>query len=1145
MEETRQKAPGNGHFPAVLRFVAALLLSGTLCLAWGGGNLLAQIRSIYVTIDAADASIREILESIEAQSDLRFIYADEVKPILTKVVTVREKNVSANRILDQILPDVGLQYSVGGTQVRIYQAASGSRDVAQTVSGTVISGTDNSPLAGVMIYVEGTTAGTITNGDGSYTFTIPAKSKYVTFSYVGFDTKKLHVEDTELFKLVSLAEQSNALDEVVVIGYGTQKKESMVASITSVKPSDLNITSSSLTTAFAGNIAGMISRQTSGEPGYDSASFYIRGISTFGSSNSPLIILDGVEVLSNMLNNMPPESIESFSVLKDAQATSVYGSRGANGVILINTKNGRNSEKMNVSVRLENTFSMPTMVQQVADGVTYMQLYNEAVFNTAKETGTLHAYQPFYSADKINGTKAGLNKYLYPNNDWYDLMFKDFSVNQNLNLNIRGGGRKVSYFLNAAVSNENGIIADIEQNPYDVKMNHQKYIFQSNVSANITKTTVVGIKVNAQLEYNTRPIEDIGNLFYYSMRANPVRFPATLPAEEGDTFVRYGNNASWDTGATDLNPLAKLSRGYGKRYYSYMTTAFTLDQNLDFFTKGLSANLTASFYNYTYSATYRTATPYYFKVEDGSSLNPDGTANLITNSIGDTGTTYLTSTDGNGGHRRYALQASLNYARKFGKHDVGAMFVYRMNEKKNNIAGTSEENLLPYREQGMAGRVTYGFDNRYLFEASFGYNGSENFAAGKRFGFFPSVAVGWVISNEPFWKGIKEQVNLFKLRASYGLVGNDVISKDYADRFPYLTTVDMGQGYDVYIGNNFQRKYGPILSVYGNPNATWEESRKLDIGVEIGLFDSLNIIFDWFKEKRSGIFMQRTSLPSTFGMSGITPWANIGKVDNSGVDISVDYNKAFSKDLILSLRGTFTYAHNEIVEMDEPKYKWAYQYKAGHPINSIQCLIAEGLFRDEEEIASSPSQDIYATTYPIRPGDVKYRDLNDDKIIDDNDMCWTGNPTVPEIIYGFGFSLKYKGFDCSAFFQGQGKVSILMYNYHPFATAATPGSGLMQWIADEHWSEDDPNPKALYPRLSPLWNNNNTKASTLYVRNGKMLRLKTAEIGYTYKKMRVYVSGTNLLTFAPFKYWDPEKGSGNSLGYPLQRTYNLGFQFNF
>ena len=640
MKKTRQRRFGSRHLPTILKIVAVLLMSEFLNLTDGRGNPPAQIRDTYVTIDATDASLREVLETIESQSDLKFTYPDEMKPLLTKVVTVREKNISAHKLLDRLLPGFGLQYSVSGTQVRIHKAASGSRGVAQTVSGTVISGTDNTPLAGVMIYVEGSTAGTISNGDGSYTFTIPAKSKYVTFSYVGFDTKKIHVEDFELFKLVSLAEQTNALDEVVVIGYGTQKKESMVSSITSVKPSDLNITSSSLTTAFAGNIAGMISRQTSGEPGYDSASFYIRGISTFGSSNSPLIILDGVEVLSTMLTNKPPESIESFSVLKDAAATAVYGSRGANGVILINTKNGRNSEKMNVSVRLENTFSMPTMIQEVADGVTYMQLYNEASFNSAKEAGTLATYQPFYSADKINGTKARLNKYLYPDNDWYDLLFKDFTVNQNLNLNIRGGSQKVNYFLNAAVSNENGIIADLDQNPYDVKMNHQKYIFQSNVNAKITKTTTVGIKVNAQLEYNTRPNEDIGNLFYYSMRANPVRFPATLPAEEGDTFVRYGNNASWDTGTTDLNPLAKLASGYGKRYYSYVTTAFTLDQNLDMVTKGLSANFMASFYNYTYSATYRSATPYYFKVEDESSLNPDGTANLVTNSIGDTGTTY-------------------------------------------------------------------------------------------------------------------------------------------------------------------------------------------------------------------------------------------------------------------------------------------------------------------------------------------------------------------------------------------------------------------------------------------------------------------------------------------------------------------------
>ena len=915
MKKTRQRRFGSRHLPTILKIVAVLLMSEFLNLTDGRGNPPAQIRDTYVTIDATDASLREVLETIESQSDLKFTYPDEMKPLLTKVVTVREKNISAHKLLDRLLPGFGLQYSVSGTQVRIHKAASGSRGVAQTVSGTVISGTDNTPLAGVMIYVEGSTAGTISNGDGSYTFTIPAKSKYVTFSYVGFDTKKIHVEDFELFKLVSLAEQTNALDEVVVIGYGTQKKESMVSSITSVKPSDLNITSSSLTTAFAGNIAGMISRQTSGEPGYDSASFYIRGISTFGSSNSPLIILDGVEVLSTMLNNMPPESIESFSVLKDAAATAVYGSRGANGVILINTKNGRNSEKMNVSVRLENTFSMPTMIQEVADGVTYMQLYNEASFNSAKEAGTLATYQPFYSADKINGTKARLNKYLYPDNDWYDLLFKDFTVNQNLNLNIRGGSQKVNYFLNAAVSNENGIIADLDQNPYDVKMNHQKYIFQSNVNAKITKTTTVGIKVNAQLEYNTRPNEDIGNLFYYSMRANPVRFPATLPAEEGDTFVRYGNNASWDTGTTDLNPLAKLASGYGKRYYSYVTTAFTLDQNLDMVTKGLSANFMASFYNYTYSATYRSATPYYFKVEDESSLNPDGTANLVTNSIGDTGTTYLTSTDGNGGHRRYALQFSLNYARKFG-----------MNEKKNNIAGTSESNLLPYREQGMAGRVTYGFDDRYLFEASFGYNGSENFAPGKRWGFFPSAAVGWVISNESFWSGIRKTVDNLKIRASYGLAGNDALSV----RFPYMSTVEMGQSSGFYYNWNSQGT-GPKITTYGNPNATWEEAKKLDIGIELGLFNALDIEAAYFTEDRSGIFMQRTSLPSSTGLLGATPYGNIGRVKSHGFDLSAVYNKQFNKDWSLSVRGTFTFSRNEVREKDEGDLMYDYMSVVGHP----------------------------------------------------------------------------------------------------------------------------------------------------------------------------------------------------------------------
>ena len=1117
------------HVNLLFKKIAALIPCLLLTVALNAQTVTKAFRSV---------PLKTVLEEVERQTGYSILFENEDVDV-SRPVTATFKDATLQTVLDTVL-DKSLRYTVkgGGKLVTISRRSPVSAPTApngeMTVAGTVISSADNQPIVGANIYVEGTNVGTTTDAGGNYKLTVPASAKTVTVSFLGYDTKKISVRDIHLFKLITLADASNKLEDVVVVGFGVQKKESLVGAVQSVKPSDLQTSSSNLSTSFSGKIAGVIAVQKSGEPGADGASFWIRGISTFGSGQSPLLILDGVEITNQMLNNIPPETIESFSVLKDATATALYGSRGANGVMIITTKNGRDSEKMTINLRAEFGASAPTRVPKVADGITYMETFNEA--------RTTRGEKPYYSNEKILGTKLGLDPYVYPNVDWYDMLFKDCTFNQNFNFNMTGGAKKIDYFLNASVYNENGIMRKPEASKFDTNINAQKYLFQANVSADATKTTRVSLKMNTQLHYRHAPIQSVSDLFAYAMTGMPCEFPATLPGEDSDTFVRFGTNNAWNSGFF-TNPYAQLCRGYGDQFRGHFTSALTVSQNLDFITKGLSATGMATFYNRVYSAVYRSFTPFMYQLTDYD-VDEAGNYSYTSNST-NTGTTYLGTTRGKDGYRELAFQAKIDYTRTFGKHDVGATIVYLQKERNMNISDEQEYAALPYRQQGLAGRVTYGFDKRYLFEANFGYNGSENFAAGKRFGFFPSVAVGWVISNEPFWKGIKEQVSLFKLRASYGLVGNDVISSDYSDRFPYLTTVDMGQGYDVYIGNNFERKYGPILSVYGNPNATWEESRKLDIGVEIGLFDSLNIIFDWFKEKRSGIFMQRTSLPSTFGMSGITPWANIGKVDNHGVDISVDYNKAFSKDLILSLRGSFTYAHNEIVEMDEPKYKWAYQYKAGHPINSIQCLIADGLFRDEEDIASSPSQDIYATTYPIRPGDVKYRDLNGDEIIDDNDMCWTGNPTVPEIIYGFGFSLKYKGFDCSAFFQGQGKVSIIMYNYHPFATAATPGSGLMQWIADEHWSEDDPNPKALYPRLSPLWNNNNTKASTLYVRNGKMLRLKTAEIGYTYKKMRVYVSGTNLLTFAPFKYWDPEKGSGNGLGYPLQRTYNLGFQFNF
>lgn len=615
------------------------------------------------------------------------------------------------------------------------------------LNGIVIGSDGDTPLAGVVIHSkENPKEIATTDANGEYKFSVSPTTETVVFEMMGYDTKEIKVADTYLFTLVTMIVQANALEESVVVGFGTQKKESLVGAVQAVKPADLATSSSNLTTSFAGNIPGLIARQTSGEPGADGAAFYIRGISTFGANSSALIVLDGVEITSSMLNNIPTEAIESMSVLKDATATALYGSRGANGVLIVTTKEGRNSEKIAISASFDNTVSMPTIVQEVADGVQYMELYNEALYNVARQSGA--AYVPFYSSEKIEGTRNHLDPYVYPNNDWYGMLFKDFAMNQRFNVSLRGGGKKVNYFLNASIYNENGIIKEPKDALLDVNLNNKKYMFQSNVTAQATKTTKVSMKLNMQLQYQDSPYESTSNLFYYTMRANPVRFPAVLPAEDGDTFVRYGNNDTWDTGSNDLNPYALLSRGYKEQYRSWMTASLNVDQNLNFITKGLSAKALVSFYNYSYAATNRYHIPAYYKIDpDSVTLNDDGTYTWTANSIGAEGTTYLESSVSASGYHEWSLQGQINYARKFGKHDVSADLVYHMKEKVNNATGSSEEKLLPFREQGLAGRVTYNYDKRYFLEGNFGYNGSENFIAGKRFGFFPSAAIGWNISN--------------------------------------------------------------------------------------------------------------------------------------------------------------------------------------------------------------------------------------------------------------------------------------------------------------------------------------------------------------------------------------------------------------
>lgn len=599
-----------------------------------------------------------------------------------------------NKIIKRIFT-LAVTLCLGVLPMLAQNAKTGQAD--KILNGIVIGSDGDTPLAGVVIHSkENPKEIATTDAHGEYKFSVSPTTETVVFEMMGYDTKEIKVADTYLFTLVTMIVQANALEESVVVGFGTQKKESLVGAVQAVKPADLATSSSNLTTSFAGNIPGLIARQTSGEPGADGAAFYIRGISTFGANSSALIVLDGVEITSSMLNNIPTEAIESMSVLKDATATALYGSRGANGVLIVTTKEGRNSEKIAISASFDNTVSMPTIVQEVADGVQYMELYNEALYNVARQSGA--AYVPFYSSEKIEGTRNHLDPYVYPNNDWYGMLFKDFAMNQRFNVSLRGGGKKVNYFLNASIYNENGIIKEPKDALLDVNLNNKKYMFQSNVTAQATKTTKVSMKLNMQLQYQDSPYESTSNLFYYTMRANPVRFPAVLPAEDGDTFVRYGNNDTWDTGSNDLNPYALLSRGYKEQYRSWMTASLNVDQNLNFITKGLSAKALVSFYNYSYAATNRYHIPAYYKIDpDSVTLNDDGTYTWTANSIGAEGTTYLESSVSASGYHEWSLQGQINYARKFGKHDVSADLVYHMKEKVNNATGSSEEKLLPFR----------------------------------------------------------------------------------------------------------------------------------------------------------------------------------------------------------------------------------------------------------------------------------------------------------------------------------------------------------------------------------------------------------------------------------------------------------------
>jgi TonB-linked SusC/RagA family outer membrane protein len=1023
--------------------------------------------------------------------------------------------------------------------------------LAQTtlLKGVVVDN-EGVPLPGVSIFLKNSRNGGSTSIDGKYVLSGVTPKDTVIFSYLGFDTQTFPVGNKQVIDVVML-ESSNELEEVTVVAFQRQKKESVIASVSTMNPKDLKVPQSNMTTALAGRIAGLISYQRSGEPGQDNAEFFIRGVTTFGYGNSPLILIDGLESTTEDLARMEPDNVESFSLMKDATATALYGARGANGVILVTTKTGKKG-KMTVSARLETNISTPTRMSEFMDGVSYMEMYNTAIRMRHPE------YPLYYSKDKIEGTRQGLYPEIgiYPNVDWYNELFNNSVQNTRANISASGGGDMARYYLSISYTDENGLLKVDPLNNFNNNIDISRFNIRANIDFDLTKTTKAALKYYALFDRYNGPATDAKDIFASVMDANPVNFPKTYNLPEDFHFVKHVLFGNMGDGRADaVNPYAQMVNGYKDRFNATNQAQFQLEQDLSMITKGLnlrgmiSMNVTSS------NQISRSFKPYYYGLTEynmeegvfyGLRLLSEGTE-----SLGD-------PVIDNGASSSFYIETASQYNRTFDKHDVGGLLVFYMREGLNEISGGDVLTSLPVRNMGLSGRATYGFDRRYYVELNFGYNGSEKFEKDKRWGFFPSAGLGWTVSNEKFYgDGLGSILSLLKLKATYGLVGNDAIASP-KERFFYLSQVntnDEGREYSWGDAAQLQKYYGYAITRYANHLISWEVATKANYGVELKFRDKLNVQADYFTEQRDNIYQPFEYIPATMGLTaGLSN--NIGKAKSAGVDISSDFSWSIKKDTWFTARGNFTYAHNEVLANGEPDYQYPYLSRIGQPIDQKWGYVAERLFIDERDRINSPDQfgRREAAEGGYMAGDIKYVDVNKDGKIDQNDRVPIGYPDVPEITYGFGLSSGWKDWDFSFFFQGSARSSFFI---DPQKIAPFVGSthrNALKVIAEDYWSHDNPDPYAFWPRMSTEAVSNNDVASTWWLRDGSFLRLKSVELGYSLpvewtrkygiNSARLYISGSNLYCFSKFKLWDPEMGN-KGLDYPTQRVYNIGFQFSF
>lgn len=995
----------------------------------------------------------------------------------------------------------------------------------------------NRPLQGVNIFVKNKPSiATFSDHSGRFIFDVNTGDVLV-FSLIGYIPQEYPVYSNERIS-IQLESSTDKIEEVVVVAFGNQKKTELVSAVTSINPSELKVPSSNLTTALAGRIAGVIAYQRSGEPGLDNAEFFIRGVTTFGYKKDPLILIDGVEFGTTELARLQPDDIASFSIMKDASATALYGARGANGVILVTTKIGR-VEKAKINFRYENSLSQATRNIELANPTQYMKLENEAVLTRGR-------LDVPYSERKIDNTFLGSNSLIYPATDWMSELVKNSVHNQRYNMNLTGGGSVAQYYIAGTFNKDNGMLKVDPKNNFNNNIDLRSYSLRSNVNINITNTTQAGVKLYGSFDDYTGPISGGAEVYRMVMRTNPVMFPAYYPIDEDHKHTKhimFGGTSSGNS----LNPYAELMKGYKDYTKSLMMAQFEIKHSMQYLTEGLSLRAMVNTNRFSEFDVSRFYKPFYYELNSFDRFTGEYTVDVINPNKG---TEYLDYAEGPKiVQTNLYAETAINYNRTFNDvHGLSGLLIYTM---RNYLEGNAGSLLLslPYRNQGISGRATYSYDRRYFTEFNFGYNGSERFYKNNRFGFFPSGGVAWSIADEPFLKNFKSTLSKLKLRATYGIVGNDAIGGP-SDRFFYLSTVDMNNSSrGGLFGTNINYgKEGVLVSRYDNKMITWETAHKTNFGLEIGLWDKLDFQIDYFTEYRKNILMDRASIPTTMGLTAPIR-ANVGEASGKGVDMSLDYSKNFSNGLWIVGRGNFTYATSRYEVIEEPEYKEKNLSKIGFSLSQPFGLIAERLFVDEADVKNSPYQNFGL----YEAGDIKYRDLNGDGQITNLDIAPIGYPTTPEIIYGFGFSAGYKGFDLSCFFQGSGYSSFWM-NEKGSTSPFVGGNQLLATYEQSYWSEESRDIYAILPRLSRSVNENNSQTSTWFMRDGRFLRLKSLELGYSLPKsvlnnikvgnLRLYASGTNLFLWSKFMTWDVEMGS-QGLGYPLQRVMNFGLQLSF